>query len=187
MGGIVARRFLVSWQSEIIGTNKRIGLFLVASPSLGSTYANFVSAVAPMYNIQLDELRFGQTNAWLNALDRDFLNLKETNRANIFGRELIEDEFVAARNFLRRAQVVPPWSGAKYFGEPLKIAYSDHLTIAKPETPNAIQHRVLVEFIRTAIANAESKPAAILGPCGMRPITSRLTRGAPAAGVIELG
>jgi pimeloyl-ACP methyl ester carboxylesterase len=157
MGGIVARRFLVTQQSSIVNTNRRIGLFLVASPSLGATYANFLSMVAPIYNIQLDTLKFGQTNAWLNALDRDFVNLKESNKANIFGKELVEDEFIAFRRFLRRAQVVPPWSGAKYFGEPVKIPLSDHVTIAKPETPKAIQHRILTEFVQTSIRASNGK------------------------------
>jgi pimeloyl-ACP methyl ester carboxylesterase len=171
MGGIVARRFLVTQQSSIINTNRRIGLFLVASPSLGATYANFLSMVAPIYNIQLDTLRFSQTNAWLNALDRDFINLKESNKANIFGKELIEDEFIAFRRFLRRAQVVPPWSGAKYFGEPVKIPLSDHITIAKPETPKAIQHRILTEFVQTSIraGNGESVSPA-QSPVGDNPI-----------------
>jgi alpha-beta hydrolase superfamily lysophospholipase len=37
MGGIVARRFLISDQAEIIDTRKRIGLFLVSSPSSGQS------------------------------------------------------------------------------------------------------------------------------------------------------
>jgi predicted alpha/beta hydrolase family esterase len=60
LGGIIARRFLISKQVNITG--KRIGLFLVASPSLGSNYANFISAISPMYNSQLNSLKFSQTN-----------------------------------------------------------------------------------------------------------------------------
>ena len=153
MGGILARRFLVSEQAEIIHSNKRIGLFLVASPSLGSTYANFVEAIAPIYNVQLDALRFSQENTWLNALDRDFINLKERKRIPIFGKELVEDNFIIARRAFRRAQLVPPWSGAKYFGEPIKIPYSDHISIAKPINSKALQHRILVDFVRSAIAD----------------------------------
>ena len=151
MGGIVARRFLISEQADIIDSNKRIGFFLVASPSLGSAYANFVKAIAPIYNMQLDALRFSQTNAWLNALDRDFINLKERRRVSLFGKELVEDNFIISRRFFRRAQIVPPYAGAKYFGEPLRVAHSDHMTIAKPENSKALQHRVLVEFVRSAI------------------------------------
>ena len=85
----------------VIHSNKRIGLFLVASPSLGSTYANFVEAIAPIYNVQLDALRFSQENTWLNALDRDFINLKERKRIPIFGKELVEDNFIIARRAFR--------------------------------------------------------------------------------------
>ena len=48
---------------------------------------------------------------------------------------------------LRGAQIVPPWSGAKYFGEPLKVPHSNHITISKPASSSAIQHRLLVDFI----------------------------------------
>lgn len=154
MGGIVARRFLISEQAEIIHADKRIGLFLVASPSLGATYADFVAAIAPIYNMQLDALRFSQKNAWLNALDKDFINLKERKRMLLFGKELVEDSFLVARRTFRRAQIVPPWSGAKYFGEPVKIPYSDHVSIAKPADSRAIQHRILVDFVRSAIRSS---------------------------------
>jgi pimeloyl-ACP methyl ester carboxylesterase len=153
MGGIVARRFLITRELDLVDTGKRIGLFLVASPSLGSNYANLATALVPFYNVQVDAMKFSQTNTWLNALDTDFVNLRENKRVHLFGRELVEDNFIIAKKWLRRSQVVPPWSGARFFGEPLRIAHSDHLTIAKPETPRALQHRVLVEFVRSAVNN----------------------------------
>jgi hypothetical protein len=153
MGGIVVRRFLVQEQLKIIERAQRVGLFLVASPSLGAQYANFIKAIAPLYNIQLDALRFSQKNAWLNSLDTDFINLKESKRLHIFGKELVEDNFVKFKRLFRRAQVVPPWTGARYFGEPLKVAHSDHSTIAKPKRRKDIQHRLLLEFIQTAVVD----------------------------------
>jgi hypothetical protein len=156
MGGIVARRFLITQQLQLIRSHTKTGLFLIASPSLGATYANFVNAIAPIYNLQLDLLRFSQDNAWLNALDRDLINLKEGEAIEIFGKELVEDKFLVKR-LLGFSQIVPPWAGAKYFGEPLRIAYSDHLTIAKPESSTALQHRILVEFIRLAIGKSVAK------------------------------
>jgi len=44
MGGIVARQFLVSKRVALAKIGIRSGLYLVESPSLGSDYANFVSA-----------------------------------------------------------------------------------------------------------------------------------------------
>ena len=45
MGGIVARRLIVSRAAELIQQAKIIGVFLIASPSLGSRYANLLADV----------------------------------------------------------------------------------------------------------------------------------------------
>ena len=42
----------------------------------------------------------------------------------------------------------PPFSGARYFGDSIKIADSDHFTIARVPNADALQHRLLVKFIR---------------------------------------
>jgi pimeloyl-ACP methyl ester carboxylesterase len=147
MGGILARRFVVANQLVLAERRTRLALFLIASPSLGAQYANFAAAVAPLYNAQLEILKFSQTNHWLNTLDRDFLNLKEGGRLLINGKELIEDQFAAKSSLLRFNQIVPPWTGAKYFGNPIKIPRSDHISIAKPSAASDLQYRLLVEFI----------------------------------------
>jgi len=147
MGGILARRFVVANQLALAERGARLAFFLIASPSLGAQYANFAAAVAPLYNAQLEILQFSQTNHWLNTLDRDFLNLKEGGRPVINGKELVEDQFAAKRSLLRFSQIVPPWAGAKYFGNPVKIPRSDHITIAKPSASSDLQYRLLVEFI----------------------------------------
>jgi len=43
MGGIVVRNFLVERPTDFINSNQALGLFLVASPSLGSSYADWLS------------------------------------------------------------------------------------------------------------------------------------------------
>jgi hypothetical protein len=87
MGGIVARRFLVQRAADLIENRKSIGLFLVASPSLGSGYANWLSPLARFFeHTQADALRFEQTNTWLMDLDRDFQNLKESERLSMNGK-----------------------------------------------------------------------------------------------------
>jgi hypothetical protein len=147
MGGILVRKYLVQRAPELIDNNVRIGLFLIASPSLGADYANWLAPLARFFgHSQADALRFAQTNAWLMDLDREFLNLKEGRRLRLYGKELIEDQFIWLR-WLWRKQVVAPFSGAKYFGEPFKVPTSDHISIAKIENPNAIQHRLLRRFI----------------------------------------
>jgi hypothetical protein len=44
-------------------------------------------------------------------------------------------------------QVVEPFSGARYFGEPYKVPGCDHFSIAKPDDNTKIQHRLLCTFI----------------------------------------
>lgn len=147
MGGIAVRHYLVTRQQDLIDKNLEIGLFLVASPSLGSEYANWLSPVANILgNMQAEALRFSQNNAWLNDLDKNFMNLKEAGRLRLRGKELVEDTFYILKKLWRK-QLVPPFSGARYFGEAYKVPHSDHSTIAKPENKHAIQHRLLCEFI----------------------------------------
>jgi pimeloyl-ACP methyl ester carboxylesterase len=161
MGGIVARHFIVTQQTELVRRRTRIGLFLVASPSLGSLYANYVAKISFLYNAQLDALRVGQTNTWLNDLDKNFVNLKESRAIPIYGKELIEDESIFVRRVFRRTQIVQPFSGAKYFGDSVKIPFSNHLSIAKPLDQTAFQHRILREFL---IEVAEDKEAVDVRP-----------------------
>lgn len=151
MGGIIARRFLVREESNLIEKGlKHIGLFLVASPSLGSEYANMLGLIsAVLEHTQAEALKFSQNNVWLNDLDKDFINLKGANRLNIIGKELIEDISLKITRLLgSKKQIVKPFSGAKYFEDSYKVPGSDHITIAKPENKDAVQHRLLIEFIK---------------------------------------
>lgn len=151
MGGIVVRKFLVERATDLIERKIEIGVFLVASPSLGSSYANWLSPLARLFgHAQADALRFEQDNAWLNDLDKEFQNLKEARKLTIQGKELIEDKFIVLKKILRK-QVVEPFAGARYFGEPFKVSQSDHISIAKPQTKDAIQHRLLCQFIKSML------------------------------------
>ena len=147
MGGIIARKYLVSRATELIERNAQIAILLLASPSLGSAYADWLKPLAKVLkHSQGDALRFTRSNAWLDDLDREFMNLKEGGRLSIVGKELIEDRFIAFYRFWRN-KVVEPFSGARYFGEPYKVPESDHFSIAKIENERAIQHRQLRRLV----------------------------------------
>lgn len=149
MGGIVVRMFLVERAADLIERGIEIGLFLISSPSLGSSYANWLSPLAQFLgHAQADALRFQQSNAWLNDLDKEFQNLKEGRKLRIHGKELIEDKFVVLKRLWQK-QVVEPFSGARYFGDQFKVPNADHFSIAKPEGSDAIQHRLLCQFIES--------------------------------------
>lgn len=160
-GGVVARRFILANQRELFARDAKVGLFLVASPSGGSYYANFARQLAPIYNVQVEDLRSGQLNTWLNGVHMDFMNLKEKEKDKLFGKELIEDNFVVAKRFFRRAQIVSPDSAARYFGDAVKIPNSDHWSIAKPESAEAMQHRILVNFIDEAVRGESGKTSEV--------------------------
>jgi pimeloyl-ACP methyl ester carboxylesterase len=128
MGGIVARRLLVRSRldSNVGRPVQSFGLLLVASPSLGSDWTRWLTPIARFFkHSQADALRFSSTNRWLDSLDRDFRDLKESGGIEIRGRELIEDKFIILRRFFFLRQIVERVSGARYFGESLKVAGSD--------------------------------------------------------------
>ncbi|MGJ0395529.1 MAG: esterase/lipase family protein [Methylocystis sp.] len=50
MGGIVARRYLEHEERDLLDAKIEVGLFLVASPSLGSEYATFLSPLSPCFS-----------------------------------------------------------------------------------------------------------------------------------------
>lgn len=148
MGGIVVRKFLVERVQDLLDHNIAVGLYLVASPSLGSKYANWLAPIAKFAgHSQAKALQFSQSNQWLNDLDKTFKNLKESGRLTIYGRELLEDKSLILKKIIRN-QIVPPVSGACYFGESIKIAGSDHCSIAKPHDNQALQHTLLMAFLR---------------------------------------
>jgi pimeloyl-ACP methyl ester carboxylesterase len=149
MGGIVVRRYVVQRLNELVERGTEIGLFLLASPSLGSSYANWLSPIAKFLgHAQGTALAFCESNTWLNDLNTDFRNALARGKLVIYGQELVEDRFVVLKRawFLKR--VVPPFSGASYFGEGYKVPGSDHFSISKPEGIEAIQHRLLCQFIQ---------------------------------------
>ncbi len=148
MGGIVVRKFLTERILDLKKKDITVGLFLVASPSVGSDYANYARLVINLVgNAQAKALGFSQENNWLNDLDKEFKNLKESGELNIFGKELVEDKAIIFKKFLRK-QIVEPFSAARYFGDPYKVPGSDHASIAKPVNSGARQHELLLEFIK---------------------------------------
>jgi pimeloyl-ACP methyl ester carboxylesterase len=171
MGGIVVRRFLVANQAKLSDLHPAIGLFLVASPSLGSRDGNLLSALSfALQHTQAAALRFSQANTSLDELHRDFRTLLNGRKLCIVGRELLEDRPIKVKRWLGLwRQVVEPFSASAYFHqpgcEPLRIPGSDHMTIVKPAQPTALQHvalkRFLSEFPKIAQASCEGRLAAL--------------------------
>lgn len=156
MGGIVTRRYVVQQIGEFARKGTQIGLFLVASPSLGSNYANWLSPIAKLLgHSQARALKFCEENAWLNDLNSDFRNALGRNEVSIVGKELVEDRFVVVKRLGIFSRVVPTFTGSAFFGEALRVPCSDHFSIAKPADASALQHRLLSKFLAD-IPEAES-------------------------------
>src|SRR5205085_2721605 len=103
MGGIVVRKFLTERAADLIEGKKEIGLFLIASPSLGSSYADWLSPISKFLgNDQAKVLGFVRGNTWLQDLDKEFTNLKEAGKLKIKGKELVEDKLVVLKNLFKR-------------------------------------------------------------------------------------
>lgn len=150
MGGVVARRYLVRRQldKDAFRAQTTFGLFLLASPSLGSEWANWLQPIAEcLGHSQADAMRFSEQNSWLSALDNDFRALLHLKGNELHGRELIEDKFIVGRFFFA-PKVVARISASHYFAHALKIAGSDHSSITKPEDTDALQHKALREFVK---------------------------------------
>jgi len=153
MGGIVARRYIVANQHRLTRLDG-IGLMLIASPSLGSRYADWVEALASVAkHSQLRALRVSSENGWLLDLDRDFADIVREHRLPIFGSELIEDRFVV-RKLAFLQPVVSQFSGWRYFRDH-KIEDSTHFDIARVPDRKARQYRLLIQLLDDVKASPE--------------------------------
>lgn len=147
MGGIVARRWLVSNSDAVVAANVAIGLLLVASPSLGSGLASLLHPLNEyLGNSQLAGLESEKDNQWLSALDADFLRLVADRRFPLVGQELLETDPPRLKG-LTNVLVVEAFSGHRYFPNALSIGGSTHTSVCKPESADSDQHRALVSML----------------------------------------
>jgi hypothetical protein len=183
MGGIVVRRFLCANQTELLEKKLKIGLFLIASPSLGARDANMLSLLwSVLQHTQAAALRFSGTNTFLDELDQDFRKLLSDGKLLIEGRELTEDRAIPIKRwFGLRRQVVEPILARGYFDkrgcEPLKIEGSDHVSIVKPTRNDALQHIALKQFINDWIIGPNTVISACLPLREKPPVLLRVIPG----------
>ncbi|MFO1022799.1 MAG: hypothetical protein U0903_19205 [Planctomycetales bacterium] len=144
-GGIMAR-YLLTHHSEQF-TGKKIGLLLMASPSMGSKLANIGHIPAKFMDQQLG-MQLEWNSPFLVQLDRDFRALLHDKRTlQIEGKEVIENKFVIESSLIpTRTVVVEEASGSRYFGPARMIGGSDHHSIVKPQSAEDPIHKVLVAF-----------------------------------------
>jgi hypothetical protein len=142
LGGILVRALLRQYKDEFEG--KRIGVLLVASPSMGSSIAYLASVWHLLTQSKMvDDIQ--EDSYYLKELDYEFKRLLDSRRLSIIGKEIYEHKpFVVAGIGTRI--IVTKESAARYFPDPQQIPDSDHGTIAKPDSFSHLSHLALVEL-----------------------------------------
>jgi hypothetical protein len=145
-GGIVARQVLLEHPEAF--KDKKVGLVLMASPSLGSRYGDWLHGVAEASSHELGKI-LDTDNALLKDLDNRFRDMVDGRKIpTLLGAEFIENHFIVRWSVIGPEPVVTEFTGSRYFGSPTRIADSDHFSIVKPDGPEHPSHRSLVEFYR---------------------------------------
>lgn len=161
LGGVVSRYMLESRANRF--ASHSIGLLLIASPSLGSSYATaFLTVSSLLKNLVAMQLR--NKGAILQDLDRRFKRfLDDTGGCKIVGMEAVETH--TAGFFLTTlVEPIVKWeSAARYFGDAQCIGNTTHSSIVKPDSTSHPTHRLLLnfflnKFLPVARANLQVAP-----------------------------
>lgn len=153
-GGIVTR-YLLERHEEAF-RNKSVGLCLIASPSLGSIWANIAILAAWYFNNQLaEQLRVGGDSIDdIHGRFKDLVNERQRRMPGLFGMEACENHLIHLdklpnkfRKLLpSRGTLVNSISAGQYFGEVKTLAETDHFSTVKPDTMEHPAHLFLVDF-----------------------------------------
>ena len=144
-GGIVVRHMLVKHKESF--KDKVVGLALIASPSVGSKDADRLKYLAELTKNKMgEELRWN--NPFLEELDKDFKNLIDKREIkNLVGVEAVENHFILKRLiYFDKKVLVESSSGGRYFGEPFRLADTDHISIVKPSNESHPTYLLLLSF-----------------------------------------
>lgn len=154
-GGIVARYMLERYREPF--ADKAIGLALMASPSLGSGWADLASAVARYSNQRLGlQLRWNNSELGdLHGRFRDLFSNKEALMPGLFGMEAAEHHMVFRTRIPKlirwllppKHRVVSTLSAGQYFGAVKILPGTDHFSIVKPNSIYHPGHEFIVDFM----------------------------------------
>lgn len=156
-GGIVSRYIVETNRHKF--TNKKIGFFLVASPSYGSQYNIVASLLIRLYGHALaTELKWG--SPILVDLDDRFRDLVESREIDICGREIYENKNGWKEWLLyNRKKIVSSESARRYFDRGVMIPDSNHSSICKPPDNTHSSHAELYRFISEKFPSRKKQTA----------------------------
>lgn len=155
-GGIVAR-YMLERNKELF-KQKGVGLALIASPSLGSVWANVARLAARYYNQRLAlQLQWkGDALEDIHGRFRDLVDQRSKVMPGLFGMEACESKMIfrdrvppwVRRLLPNRLKVVNTLSAGQYFGEVKVLRDTDHFSTVKPYTHAHPSHEFLVTFFQ---------------------------------------
>ncbi len=145
LGGIVIRYLLDAYREDF--QSKKIGLCLIASPSIGSDYANKFGFLSELFkNRTGKQLQF--FNPFLADLDERFMRFIESRETQSFiGAEAIEHHGPGSILTPWLKPIVTKISAGRYFAHRQTLAKTTHSSIAKPENIKHPSHNFLVDFL----------------------------------------
>lgn len=154
-GGIVVRYLLE--RSEELFRDKGVGIALIASPSLGSVWANVAALAAKYYNQRLGlQLRKGGAEIEdVRGRFQDLVNQRVKRMPKLFGMEACETKMILRDRIPRwiqwvlpnRLRVVNTISAGQHFGEVKYLPDTDHFSSVKPNGLNHPSHKFIVTFM----------------------------------------
>jgi len=160
LGGIVVRYMLECFREHF--NRHKIGLVLMASPSIGSDYADKFSKLASIYkNRAANQLQMN--SELLSDLDdrfKDFLDKRDHD--SFFGIEATEHvSFMHFKWFSVFKPIVLKESSARYFGGNRTIPGTNHSSIVKPSDIDHGSHRLLLDFLNNTFFPKAGIPQSI--------------------------
>ncbi|WP_020168197.1 MULTISPECIES: alpha/beta hydrolase [Methylotenera] len=148
LGGIIVRH-MIDFHKEYFA-NKKLGLLLMGSPSLGSKFADnpIAKKLRTLYsNTTADQLSL--TNTFLVDLDHRFRRIiNNPQNFTIVGLEALENHPMLRIKFLPEFMsiVVNPLSSNRYF-EAQTIPGTNHSSLVKPDNLSHPSHIWLIQFL----------------------------------------
>lgn len=147
MGGNVVRYALTSRTSRF--ATKQVGLLLMASPSMGSEYADTFSGLISFFKNKM-AAQLERMSETLEDLDNRFKAIiDDESISNLVGIEGVENHSLLKFRFLEMASpVVKKESAVRYFAHHQILPGTDHSTIVKPSNHEAASHIFLYDFYK---------------------------------------
>lgn len=177
-GGILVREYLTRHYGEF--KNKKVGLVLLASPALGSSYADWLGFVADAYGNKM-AVQLRKSNPNLQNLDdrfrEQFETLPEQRGYCLQGVEFLENHFVSKKGelLLGMGQIVRQSDVGRYFGTARVVPGTDHFSIATPASVEAQGYKYVRTWYTDVFKKVECRLSDVPEPEIGPPIIDDLT------------